>query len=119
GFGCGMQYTICIRTPSSNLRYPRSDPEKRTAGRGCAPRTHGYLLVGIVSKTTTRLSRHSRDRKESFRPMADRQWPQIKPLTFADQVYEALRDRILEGELAPGEFIREQEVSDAMGVSRT
>ncbi|MFO7260678.1 MAG: GntR family transcriptional regulator [bacterium] len=63
--------------------------------------------------------RDDRGAKEMLRPMADRQWPQIKPLTFADQVYEALRDRILEGELSPGEFIREQEVSEAMGVSRT
>ena len=51
--------------------------------------------------------------------MASRDWPQIRPLTFADQVYEALRDRILDGEMNAGEFIREQEVSDAMGVSRT
>lgn len=51
--------------------------------------------------------------------MAPREWPRIRHQTFADQVYEALRDRLLEGDLQAGEFIREQEVSDAMGVSRT
>jgi DNA-binding GntR family transcriptional regulator len=51
--------------------------------------------------------------------MAARVWPQIAQYTLADRVYQAVRDRILEGELTPGEFIREQEVSEAMGVSRT
>jgi DNA-binding GntR family transcriptional regulator len=51
--------------------------------------------------------------------MATRAWPQIKQITLADRVYQALRDRILDGNLAAGEFIREQEVSDGMGVSRT
>jgi DNA-binding GntR family transcriptional regulator len=48
-----------------------------------------------------------------------RAWPQIAQTTLADRVYEAIRDRILEADLAPGEFLREQEVSQAMGVSRT
>lgn len=48
-----------------------------------------------------------------------RSWPKIKSSTLADQVYEAVRNRILDGELQPGEFAREQELSDAMGVSRT
>jgi DNA-binding GntR family transcriptional regulator len=34
-------------------------------------------------------------------------------------VYEAIRDRILSGELAPSTFVREEEVGKAMGVSRT
>jgi DNA-binding GntR family transcriptional regulator len=38
---------------------------------------------------------------------------------LTDQVYAAIRDRILAGDVAPGEFVREQEVSQAMGVSRT
>jgi DNA-binding GntR family transcriptional regulator len=51
--------------------------------------------------------------------MARTGWPQIEQVTLADRVYEALRNRILEGDLLAGEFIREQEVSDALGVSRT
>lgn len=51
--------------------------------------------------------------------MATKAWPQIAQLTLSDRVFQAIRDRILDGELAPGEFIREQEVSEAMGVSRT
>jgi DNA-binding GntR family transcriptional regulator len=46
-------------------------------------------------------------------------WPRIATTTLADQVYAVLRDRIVRGELQPGEFIREQEVSQALGVSRT
>lgn len=34
-------------------------------------------------------------------------------------VYEAIRDRILRGELAPGFVLRQEELSGAMGVSRT
>jgi len=51
--------------------------------------------------------------------MPDERWPKITSATLADQVYEAVRNRILDGELEPGEFAREQELSDAMGVSRT
>jgi DNA-binding GntR family transcriptional regulator len=46
-------------------------------------------------------------------------WPHISNTTLADQVYSVLRDRIVRGEIGPGEFIREQEVSQALGVSRT
>jgi DNA-binding GntR family transcriptional regulator len=46
-------------------------------------------------------------------------WPQITPHTLADQVYHAIRDRILDGHLSAGEFIREQEVNQLLGVSRT
>lgn len=46
-------------------------------------------------------------------------WPQISQTTLADQVYQAVRDRILSGDLGPGEYIREQDLSNAMGVSRT
>lgn len=45
-------------------------------------------------------------------------WPRPTVRTLADQVYHAVRARILGGELAPGEFIREKELA-AMGVSRT
>lgn len=51
--------------------------------------------------------------------MSDQRWPKIRSSTLADQVYEAVRNRILDGELEPGEFAREQELSSAMGVSRT
>ncbi len=46
-------------------------------------------------------------------------WPSLNAATLTDQVYRVLRDRILAGQVAPGEFVREQEVSDAVGVSRT
>lgn len=46
-------------------------------------------------------------------------WPQIAPATLADRVYHVVRHRILQRELSPGTFIREQEVSQATGVSRT
>ena len=36
-----------------------------------------------------------------------------------DLAYEAIRDRILRGELAPGALLRQEELSRAMGVSRT
>lgn len=51
--------------------------------------------------------------------MPNETWPKITSSTLADQVYEAVRNRILDGELESGEFAREQELSDAMGVSRT
>lgn len=51
--------------------------------------------------------------------MSTTAWPQIAPRTLADQVYHAIRDRILEGHLSSGEFIREQELNDLLGVSRT
>jgi len=46
-------------------------------------------------------------------------WPKVSQATLADQAYGAIRGRILTGAMAPGEFIREQEVSLALGVSRT
>ena len=51
--------------------------------------------------------------------MPDPPWPEIEPSTLTDQVYAAVRDRILGGDIAPGEFAREQELSAAMKVSRT
>lgn len=50
--------------------------------------------------------------------MAD-SWERLTPTTLTDRAYRALRNRILAGKVAPGEFIREQEVSDGLGVSRT
>lgn len=41
------------------------------------------------------------------------------PATLSDQAYTAIRDRIVSGDLAPGSFVREQDLSDALGVSRT
>lgn len=49
----------------------------------------------------------------------DATWDRIPSSTLADRAYEALRGRILHETLAPGEFVREQAVSAALGVSRT
>jgi DNA-binding GntR family transcriptional regulator len=46
-------------------------------------------------------------------------WPSLETTTLTDQVFNVLRDRILAGQIEPGEFVREQDVSDAVGVSRT
>jgi DNA-binding GntR family transcriptional regulator len=46
-------------------------------------------------------------------------WPKLTTGTLGDQVYIALRDRIIAGRHAPGEFLREIELSTALGVSRT
>lgn len=46
-------------------------------------------------------------------------WPKVSPVTLADQAYDAIRSRILKGDMVPGEFVREQDVSEALGVSRT
>lgn len=51
--------------------------------------------------------------------MAITSWPRIPATTLADQVYEVVRTRILHGRVAPGEFIREKDLNDATGVSRT
>lgn len=51
--------------------------------------------------------------------MNDPRWNRIVPRTLADQVYQDLRGRILSGDLGPGVFIRERDLSDALGVSRT
>lgn len=46
-------------------------------------------------------------------------WTRLTTTTLTERVYHALRDRIIAGKVAPGEFIREQEVSARLGVSRT
>lgn len=46
-------------------------------------------------------------------------WPLLKPETLTDQVYEILRERVISGTISPGEFIRENGVSERLGVSRT
>ena len=46
-------------------------------------------------------------------------WQRLTSTTLTEKVYQALRDRILAGRVASGEFIREQEVSEGLGVSRT
>lgn len=51
--------------------------------------------------------------------MNEAHWPEIAPATLTEQVYRAVRDKILLGEIAPGEFTRERELSTAMKVSRT
>lgn len=50
---------------------------------------------------------------------ARRPWPQLRTGTLSDQVYTTLRDRIVAGRHAPGEFLREIELAAALGVSRT
>lgn len=47
------------------------------------------------------------------------EWPRIATTTLSDRVYHAVRTRIIEGQLAPGEFIRELDLTAAMGVSRS
>lgn len=47
-------------------------------------------------------------------------WPVLgNARTLRDDVYEAIRQRLLEGVLKSGTFLRETELGDAMGVSRT
>lgn len=46
-------------------------------------------------------------------------WEQLEAVTLADQVYLRIRDRIINRALKPGEYIREHEISKALGVSRT
>ncbi len=51
--------------------------------------------------------------------MSSNLWPPVVPITIAEQVYQIIRGRIIRGDLEPGAFIREQEISEAIGVSRT
>ncbi len=51
--------------------------------------------------------------------MSSASWSQISHDTLADQVYHAVRAQILDGHVAPGEFIREQNLNEALEVSRT
>lgn len=51
--------------------------------------------------------------------MLSETWPLLRTATLTDQVYQILRDRVLAANLAPGEFIREQDVSERLQVSRT
>lgn len=46
-------------------------------------------------------------------------WPLLSSTTLTDQVYGVLRDRVLSGGWEVGRFIREQDISDKLGVSRT
>lgn len=46
-------------------------------------------------------------------------WPLLSSKTLTEQVYGVLRDRVISGEWEAGHFIREQEISDKLGVSRT
>ncbi len=46
-------------------------------------------------------------------------WPIIRSKTLSDHVYHVLRARIGRGLYDAGRFIREQEISEALGVSRT
>ena len=45
-------------------------------------------------------------------------WPRSEARTLAEQVYRAVRTRIMDGALAPGTFLREKDL-ESMGVSRT
>ncbi len=45
-------------------------------------------------------------------------WAPTETRTLAEQVYRAVRTRIMEGVLAPGTFLREKDL-ESMGVSRT
>jgi DNA-binding GntR family transcriptional regulator len=46
-------------------------------------------------------------------------WPRIPSTTLADRVYRAVRARVMDGQVRPGEFMREKALNEAMGVSRT
>ncbi len=46
-------------------------------------------------------------------------WPEVKSDTLTNQVYEILREKVISGVMTPGEFIREKDVSERLGVSRT
>jgi len=46
-------------------------------------------------------------------------WPSLSPTTLTDQVYGVLRDKVISGAWRAGSFIREQEISGKLGVSRT
>lgn len=68
----------------------------------------------------TRLAHTPRRQPAYGRPViSGTSWTRIAPSTLADQSYRAVRDRILAGQLAPGDFVREQDLSEALGVSRT
>jgi len=51
--------------------------------------------------------------------LATSAWSQISTSTLSDRVYAAIRDGILRGHPVAGEFVREEEVSRRLGVSRT
>ena len=51
--------------------------------------------------------------------MTGESWPAVRSDTLTNQVYEILREKVLSGEMTPGEFIREKDVSERLGVSRT
>lgn len=48
-----------------------------------------------------------------------RRWQQISTPSLSGRVYQAIREKIVHGGLGPGNFIREQEVANGLGVSRT
>jgi len=48
-----------------------------------------------------------------------KKWPVVPAQAVTDLVYQAIRERILRGELSPGAVLRQEELSRAMGVSRT
>lgn len=47
------------------------------------------------------------------------EWPTLAPASLSDAAYLAVRDQIVAGRIAPGEFIRERAVGAALRVSRT
>jgi DNA-binding GntR family transcriptional regulator len=50
--------------------------------------------------------------------MSTAQWPLPEARTLSEQVYRAVRARIMDGALSPGTFLREKDLA-SMGVSRT
>ena len=46
-------------------------------------------------------------------------WAVIKTTTLTERVYDALRARVIAGDWASGQFLREKEISEKLGVSRT
>ena len=47
------------------------------------------------------------------------EWPTLAPASLSDAAYLAVREHIVAGRIAPGEFIRERAVGAALRVSRT
>lgn len=46
-------------------------------------------------------------------------WQRLDSETLTDQVYRSVREKLLRGSWEPGIFVREQQISDNLGVSRT
>src|SRR5690606_1398246 len=69
--------------------------------------------AGVVAGLPPRLGRRRTD--VGYSMQLSTTWTTIRPRILAVQVYRAVRARIMERSLRPGEFVREHEVSRALG----